>query len=412
MISSAFSGAERLSAQNAEQIISVLGDLNVSRVVVTDGEGEFVYDSSPDEAEQVRLQQIEEALEGRDVFYCRYESGVLESHAAIPMMLYGLPLGCVYVNEHDAAQGAIIQSLEAMILRISLSVEAILIVFSAVFAYASSRKMQRILDTMQKVGEGEYGQKIRFHGTDEYALIAGGFNKLTERLQQSEQAQKQFVSDASHELKTPLASIKLLSDSVMQNEMNPETMREFVADIGNEADRLTRLTQDLLAISKAEQVAREHEVVDLAQVISKVFKMLVSLADLRGIRLTCNMEKTSTVLTVEDDMYQIIYNLVENAIKYNHDEGLVHVDLRQGEEDVILTVEDTGIGIPEEAVEHIFERFYRVDKARSRAQGGSGLGLSIVQELVARNYGHIEVARRTEGGTRFTVSFPRFDVEG
>ncbi|MBQ9967214.1 MAG: HAMP domain-containing histidine kinase [Oscillospiraceae bacterium] len=411
MISSAFSGAERLSAQNAEQIISLLGDLNVSHVVVTDGEGELVYDSAPNAVEQIRFSQIEEALEGRDVFYCRYDSGVLESHAAIPMMLYGLPLGCVYVSEVDMAQGAIIASLEMTILRISLAVEAILIVFSAVFAYTSSRKMQRILDTMQKVGEGAYGEKLRFHGTDEYALIAGGFNKLTERLQQSEQAQKQFVSDASHELKTPLASIKLLSDSILQNEMDAETMREFVTDIGNEADRLTRLTQDLLAISKAEMVTREHEVVDLAQVISKVFKMLVSLADVRGIRLTCNMEKTSTVLTVEDDMYQIVYNLVENAIKYNHDEGLVHVDLRQGEEDVILTVEDTGIGIPEEALEHIFERFYRVDKARSRAQGGSGLGLSIVQELVGRNYGHIEVARREEGGTRFTVSFPRFDVD-
>ena len=139
--------------------------------------------------------------------------------------------------------------------------------------------------------------------------------------------------------------------------------------------------------------------------------MLVSLADIRGIRLTCNMEKTSTVLTVEDDMYQIVFNLVENAIKYNVDDGLVHVNLSQDEEDVILTVDDTGIGIPEESLPHIFERFYRVDKARSRAQGGSGLGLSIVRELVERNYGRIEATCREEGGTRFTVAFPRFDVD-
>ena len=412
MISSAFSGVERLNGENAEQIISVLGDLNVSRVVITDGAGETLYDSEPDTEDSVRKEQIEEALQGQDVFFCRYGAGVLESHAAMPMMLYGLPMGCVYVNEHDADQGAIIQSLENTIFRISVAVEAALLLFSAGFAYTSSRKMQTILESMQKAGEGEYSHKVKFHGTDEYALIAGGFNKLTDRLQLSEQAQKQFVSDASHELKTPLASIKLLSDSVMQNDMDAETMREFVADIGNEADRLTRLTQKLLAISKAELVTKDHEVVDLAQVISKVFKMLVSLADVRGIRLTCNMEKTSTVLTVEDDMYQILFNLVENAIKYNRDEGLVHVDLRQGDEDVILTVEDTGIGIPEEALEHVFERFYRVDKARSRAAGGSGLGLSIVQELVRRNYGHISVARRPEGGTCFTVTFPRFDVEG
>ena len=139
--------------------------------------------------------------------------------------------------------------------------------------------------------------------------------------------------------------------------------------------------------------------------------MLVSLADTRHIRLTCSMDKGCTVMTVEDDMYQIIFNLVENAIKYNRDDGLVHVDLRKQEDDVVLTVEDTGIGIPQDAMPHIFERFYRVDKARSRQAGGSGLGLSIVRELVLRNYGEISVCARPEGGSCFTVTFPRFDVE-
>ena len=411
MITSAFSGVERLNAENTEQIISVLGDLNVAHVVITDGEGTALYDSQTEQTGYSWREQVGEALLGQDVFYCRYDAGCLQSHAAMPMMLYDRPMGCIYIGDTDEELGGVIRALEANIIRISLAVEAILLVFSAGFAYISSRKMEKILGGIQKAGEGEYAHKIRLLGTDEYARIAGGLNKLTDRLEQSEQAQKQFVSDASHELKTPLASIKLLTDSVLQNEMDAQTMREFVSDIGNEADRLTRLTQDLLAISKAEQVTREHEVVDLAQVISKVFKMLVTLADIRGIRLTCNMEKTSTVLTVEDDMYQIIFNLVENAIKYNVDEGLVHVNLAQTDEDVVLTVDDSGIGIPEEELPHIFERFYRVDKARSRAEGGSGLGLSIVQELVQRNYGQITVARRDEGGTRFTVTFPRFDVE-
>ena len=110
-------------------------------------------------------------------------------------------------------------------------------------------------------------------------------------------------------------------------------------------------------------------------------------------------------------MYQIIFNLVENGIKYNHDHGEVHVDLRKQEDDVVLTVEDTGVGIPEDARPFIFERFYRVDKARSREAGGSGLGLSIVRELVLRNYGQISVAAGAESGTCFTVTLPRFDVE-
>ena len=410
MVTASVSGVERLSAENIRQTMAVLGDLNVTRVIVTDGEGKLLYDTMSEQPQNGQ-EEIAEALSGQDVFFCRYASSVLESHAAIPIMLYDLPIGCVYLYDSDEAQGAIIHALQANILRISLGVEAVLLLFSVGFAMASSRKMRKILDGVQRAKEGEYDQKIAIGGTDEYALLAEDFNGLTDRLYASEQAQRQFVSDASHELKTPLASIKLLSDSIMQNEMDMQTMREFVTDIGNEADRLTRLAQKLLAISRAEQPEQEHEVVDLAQVISKVFKMLVSMADLRGIRLTCNMEHTSTVLTVEDDMYQIIFNLVENAIKYNRDEGLVHVDLRQAEEDVVLTVEDTGIGIPEEELEHVFERFYRVDKARSRAEGGSGLGLSIVHELVQRNFGSISVSRRSEGGTCFTVSFPRFDVK-
>ena len=357
------------------------------------------------------LREVADALHAQNVIYCRYEDGMLVSHAAMPIMAYNSPIGSVYIADLDPDQGAIIRALERNIISISVAVELVLLMISVVFAMTSSTKMREIFASMQRAREGEYSYKLQVHGSDEYAALGREFNKLTDRLQASEQAQRQFVSDASHELKTPLASIKLLSDSILQNDMDAETMREFVADIGSEADRLTRLAQDLLSISKAEIVQHDHEVVELAQTIGKVFKMLVPLADARNIRLTCAMDKGCTVLTVEDDMYQIIFNLVENAIKYNNDNGDVHVCLRNVEDDVVITVEDTGIGIPEDAAPHVFERFYRVDKARSRQAGGSGLGLSIVRELVLRNYGQICVAARAEGGTCFTVSFPRFDVE-
>ena len=414
LITSSFSGLEALSSDNINQVISVLGDLNVSRVVITDGEGRALYDSLAQRSavgQYVLLREAAEALAGQDVFYCSYADGLLISQAAAPIMLYGSPIGCVYIADVNRDQGAIIQALEVNILRISFGVEAVLVLFSVLYAFSTSRKMRQIIASMQRAREGEYSHKLQVHGTDEYAALAQEFNKLTDRLQVSEQAQRQFVSDASHELKTPLASIKLLSDSILQNEMDAETMREFVTDIGSEADRLTRLAQKLLAISRAESVKQDHEVVDLAQTIGKVFKMLVSLADEREIRLTCAMDKGCTVMTVEDDMYQIIFNLVENAIKYNNSGGQVHVRLSREDDDVVIAVEDTGIGIPEDAVDHIFERFYRVDKARSRQAGGSGLGLSIVRELVLRNYGEISVSRRAQGGTCFTVRFPRFEVE-
>lgn len=416
LITSSFSGVETLTADNTAQVISVLGNLNVDRVLVTDGTGQALYDDSQGEdtavGRYVLLRPVAEAMAGQNVFYCRYESGLLMSYAAAPITFYGSVNGCVYLLDLDYSQGAIIQGLEQNLARISWGLAAGMVLFSLVFAVITSGKMRRILTSMELVREGEYSHKIAMHGGDEYGRLAGEFNKLTDRLQASEQAQRQFVSDASHELKTPLASIKLLSDSILQNDMDAETMREFVADIGSEADRLTRMAQKLLTLTKAESVQDgDREVVDLSRIIGQVFKMLIPLADQREIRLKCTMDKDCAVLTLEDDVYQIIFNLVENAIKYNHDGGQVHVRLQRRGDDVVIQVEDTGVGIPPDAMEHIFERFYRVDKARSRQAGGSGLGLSIVHDLVERNFGEIQVEPREEGGTRFTVVFPYFDME-
>ncbi len=415
LITASFSGVDNLNADNTAQVISALGELNVDRVLITDGAGVAIYDSLTQRTavgKCVLFRETVEALQGNDVGYCHYRDGVVVGHAAVPIVQYGKPMGCVYVADEDPDQGAIIRSLEANVFRISLAVELAIVLFSALFGLISSKRMRRILLSMEKARDGEYSHKIQMHGSDEFGRLAREFNRLTDRLQISENAQRQFVSDASHELKTPLASIKLLSDSILHNEMDTETMREFVADIGNEADRLTRMAQKLLAISRAEAVKQEHEVVDLSQTVRRVFKMLVTLADQKEVRLTSQMETGCTVLTVEDDMYQIIFNLVENAIKYNCQGGLVHLCLLRQEEDVLIVVEDSGIGIPEDALVHIFERFYRVDKARSRQAGGSGLGLSIVHELVLRNFGQIEAEQRPEGGSRFTVRFPYFEVEG
>ena len=172
------------------------------------------------------------------------------------------------------------------------------------------------------------------------------------------------------------------------------------------------MAQKLLVLNRTEHaVELEHEVVDAEEVVSHVFRMLIPLAARREIDLTADLEHGCLILSAEDDLYQILFNLVENGIKYNRDGGSVHVKLRRTDDDVTITVEDTGAGIPHEALGHIFERFYRVDKARSRQAGGSGLGLSIVRELVARNLGAIDVSSIEGSGTRFTVVLPYFDME-
>ena len=415
VVASSFETADTLSTETVDQVISVLGDINVSRLLITDGEAKVLYDSSVRQnavGQYALLEAVVQALGGSDVFHCAYHAGALQSFAAVPIMSRATPIGCVYVMDFDAEQGEIIENLERNILRGSWILLGGIVACSAIFSVVSSKRMRKILMSMRLVREGEYSHKIQMRGDDEYTTLATEFNKLTDRLQESEATQRQFVSDASHELKTPLASIKLLSDSILQNDMDADTMREFVSDIGNESDRLTRMTQKLLTLSKADaQTTCEHEVVDLGETVRRVFRMLVPLADRTENKLTANLDRGCYVLSMEDDAYQIIFNLVENGIKYNHAGGSVHVTARHTQDEAELLVEDTGMGIPQDAIEHIFERFYRVDKARSRQAGGSGLGLSIVHELVERNFGPIEVSSKEGEGTKFTVRMPYFELE-
>lgn len=205
---------------------------------------------------------------------------------------------------------------------------------------------------------------------------------------------RRFVSDASHELKTPLASIRLLTDSLLQaDHMDGETAREFLNDIGDEADRLTRITEKLLTLTRLDTAPAAEDVpVDVGAVVERVEHMLSPLARAVEVSLELKLQPGCVVLATEDDLYQIAFNLMENAVKYNLPGGRVLVTLTADGGRVVLRVEDTGVGIPEADLPKIFDRFYRVDKARSRESGGTGLGLSIAKEIVQRHHGTITLA--------------------
>ncbi len=406
---------DELSSAKAKQAVSSIEALHTTRAVITDAQGYALYDSlDKGNAEEKLLlfPELVSALRGNDVFYCRYEKDAIESRVAMPLVRNGKIMGTVYLMDYDTDQGALVSALQVNILRISAALEGGIILFSLFFSTAFSRRLKHILRSVRKMRDGDYSQKITLRGHDELNRLAAEFNELAERLNASEQVRRQFVSDASHELKTPLATIKLLSDSILQNEMDAETQREFIDDIGHEADRLGRLTQKLLMLTKLDSATQEdRELVDLAPIVTKVLRMLRPHADLRSIRIDCNCENGCITMTREDDLYQILFNLVENAIKYNREGGWIGLNVSKTEEDVQIVVSDNGVGIPEDALPHIFERFYRVDKARSRAAGGAGLGLSIVHDMVLRNYGTITAAERDGGGSIFMVSFPLFSVE-
>ncbi len=412
LLSRALFQLEELSAAEIRKTVQSIDDLHTTRTVVTDASGTALYDSQEvGEGKLLLFPELCTALRGENVFYGVYHGTAVESRMSMPLMLNGKLLGAVYLMEYNEDQGRLVTTLQTNVLRISVALELGIILFSLAFSAAFSRRLRHILNSVRNMRDGDYSQKLRLRGNDELARLGAEFNNLADRLDDSERKRRQFVSDASHELKTPLATMKLLADSILHNEMDRDTQREFVEDIGREADRLGRLTQKLLLLTKLDSaIAEEREILDAVPTVQKVMRTLRPLAQLRDISMELSWEKDCIVMSVEDDLYQIVFNLTENAIKYNRDGGWVGLSLQKTENDVILVVSDRGVGIPPDAMPHIFDRFYRVDKARSRAAGGAGLGLSIVYDMVQRNYGTISVEANPEGGTRFTVTFPLFEL--
>lgn len=404
---------EQLDAFTVSQLLGKMESLTVTRLIVSDASGCGLYDSAGTAVGQrILLPEVLQALDGRNVFNGDYKKGIVICRAATPITYGKRIIGSVYMTEYDPIRGALVQGLQLHIFQITALLEVFVLLFALIYATRFGSRMSRIMSSMRIIQSGDYSHKVIISGNDELALLGREFNDLTDRLQNSEQKRTRFVADASHEIKTPLASIKLLSDSILQNDMDAATMREFVADIGAEAERLNRMTEKLLMLTRLDsEPSRELEIIHIAPTIRRVERMLAPAAKAAGITMKLNLEESCPVLILEDDLYQIVFNLMENGIKYNVPGGSLTVKLKREKDDALLTVTDTGLGIPADALPHIFERFYRADKSRSRATGGSGLGLSIVHTIVKSNGGTIQAESQDNRGSTFTVSFPLFDTE-
>ena len=414
LAASEIAAEEVLNTTTVTKAVARMGSLRVSRLVITDRFGVAIYDSANQNAAEqyILLPEIVQALDSNDVFSWSYHDGTMQSRAATPIISYDALIGCVYMMEYDTEQGVLMQTLQKNTFYISLFLEVCVAIFAIFFSNSFTRRLRRIMVSMRIIREGDYSHKVKMGGNDELTVLGDEFNDLVARLQISEQKRRNFVSDASHELKTPLASIKLLADSILQNDMDLETVKEFVGDIGNEADRLNRMTQKLLSLTRIEtQEDSDCEIVFMSPTVDRVIRMLSGIAKENDISMSTEIVQDCSILIIEDDLYQIIFNLVENGIKYNVPGGKLTVIIDRQDDNAVLKVRDTGVGVPQESLAHLFERFYRVDKARSRKSGGSGLGLSIVRNMVERNGGSIQVESVVGEGSMFTLVFPAFDME-
>ena len=416
VVASALAGPGSLSQESVTRVMEVLGNAGLSRVLVTDPSGVVLYDSEGNAGLLGRyalIAEVVQALRGEDFFRSDYVGGAFHSRAAAPVTYRGMTMGAVYLDEYDTGQGQLLEGVQQTLRTISIIIAVVALLLSTIFSQALTRRMARLLKAIRTVREGEYSHRVKMGGGDELTQLAGEFNALTDRLQTTEEVRRRFVSDASHELKTPLASIRLLADSILQNEADPATVQEFVGDIGDEAARLQRITQKLLTLTRLDAAAPEETVaVDVCEVACRAEHMLSPLARAGGVNLYMELEEGIRVPGSADGVYQILFNLMENAVKYNLPGGRVDVTVRAREDQAVIAVEDTGVGIPDEDIGKVFDRFYRVDKARSRAAGGTGLGLSIVRDTANRLGGEVTVERREREGTRFTVSLPLWREEG
>ena len=413
-INAAVSGLDELTEENVAAAMAAMEPEGISRAIIADPYGKVLYDTREAGSAAgyyVFYTELVEALQGSSASYCYYKEGAFHSSAAQPVLYRNQIIGGVYVYEYDTQQASLLENLRTTLLSISLGIAGLVVTLSMIFSRQLTRRLGSLQGAIRGVREGAYNRRAVLSGHDEFTQIAGEFNDLVDRLQETESARRQFVSDASHELRTPLAAIRLLTDSILQNEnMEGETLREFVSDIGQEAERLSRLTEDLLRLTRLDSGVAEAPVrVEVEPVMERAGRMLRPVAQEKGVDLLTICDSGAAVIATAGELHQIIYNLGENAIKYNRRGGFVRIRAEAGEDATVITVEDNGIGIPPEDLPNVFKRFYRVDKARSRAAGGTGLGLSIVSDTVIRRGGSIWAENVATGGSRFTVTLPSLE---
>ncbi|MBP5332495.1 MAG: ATP-binding protein [Lachnospiraceae bacterium] len=271
------------------------------------------------------------------------------------------------------------------------------------------KPLKSISQTLDNVSEGATGTKIDLGGYSEFMKIADSINDLLGRIEKLEDSRQEFVSNVSHELKTPITSIKVLSDSLISQPDAPvELYREFMQDINTEIDRESAIINDLLALSKLDRKTGDMHValVSINELLELLLKRLTPIAAAANVELIFESYREVDAEVDEVKLNLALSNVIENAIKYNKEKGSVKVFLNSDHKFFIIRISDTGIGIPQTELENIFDRFYRVDKMRSRQTGGSGLGLAITKSIVLMHHGTVRVESVEGEGSAFTVRIP------
>ncbi|MBS3886217.1 MAG: HAMP domain-containing protein [Dethiobacter sp.] len=347
--------------------------------------------------------------QGRSIQYS-HESRQWVMQVAVPIIFEESIIGAVFIASSLSDVYAVLDNVREFLLLatvLSLLFAGLLGVY---FAHHITVPIESLTAATEQIARGDLTQRVSVRSKDEIGRLAGQFNHMAGRLQEMTRQLREFVSNASHEMRTPLTSLNILVKSLREYPLEAEEREDFLADIDQEVERLIHLVESLLDLTRLDRLGAEDTMsrTDIVPTVRNTLEMLKKRAEEKSIALEYSLpESTEPVFAVLHQVKQVVFNLLDNAIKYTPEGGHVQVGLFQEPERLLLSVTDSGIGIPPEHREKIFERFYRVDKARSREQGGTGLGLAIVKEIVTRHGGEILVEDNENGlGTTFIVTWP------
>ncbi len=397
-------------SQTVNTKLEMFADLYNGRVLLADRDFKIVGDTFHTEEGKTLLSSLAvKCFKGEKASNFDLKSKVLE--VAVPVQSPDVQQiqGVMLMTISTIEIGDMMAELEQKGMMLIGIIVVLSIFLSLLLSTILVKPLARVTKAIEDLTDGMQDDAISVPDYTETELITDAFNKMVNRMKILDESRQEFVSNVSHELKTPLTSMKVLADSLVGQQGVPEELyQEFMGDITAEIDRENKIITDLLSLVKMDKKAADLNIthMDINQLLEDILKRLRPIADKRNIDLILDCFRPVEADVDEVKFTLAISNLVENGIKYNVDDGWVRVSLDADHKYFYVTVADSGMGIPEDSIERIFERFYRVDKSHSKEIGGTGLGLAITRSAIAMHHGAIKVFSKEGEGTTFSVRIP------
>ncbi len=390
--------------------LELLSNIYDGRVLLINSGFQIVKDTyNLDTGKAIISEEVVKSFKGEEI--SKYDSDNRYIEMTIPLTDSNTEeiLGVLLVSVSTDSIVANYEYLKDNTMVIGIACVLFVAALSLFFSRRLVRPLGKITKSIDEVQTGSGEDALSVSDYTETEAMSHAFNDMIKRMQVIDQSRQEFVSNVSHELKTPLTSMKVLADSLLgQEEVPLELYKEFMSDIAEEIERENKIINDLLSLVKMDKSAGtlNIDMVNINELLELILKRLKPIARKQNIELVLESFRPVTAEIDEVKLTLALTNLVENAIKYNKEEGWVHVSLNADHKYFFVRVEDSGIGIDEESLEHIYERFYRADKSHSREIGGTGLGLAITRNAILMHRGAIKAHSKLGEGTVFTVRIP------